>query len=340
MLGVTVDTIRRWADDDRLRTVRSAGGQRLVPIEEVTRLIGERRRASTDRPIVAQSARNRFAGIVTRIEKDRVAAVVEILAGPHRLVSLMTAEAIGSGVTVNRRLAVTLAGLAILVMACTAGPARSSPSVDSLPLTVFGAASLKGALDRVKPAWEAAHPGSVLTISTDSSAALETQIEQGAPADVLLSADTSNPNKLVGEGLADGNPVSFAGNVLTIVVPADNPARIASPADLARRGLKIIAAGDDVPITTYALRVVANLAKSIELGEGDAGIVYATDAKASAKVATIAIPAEANVPATYAGVVVKSSAHSATAHALLSWLAGPDGQAILASFGFQPPPAG
>ena len=268
----------------------------------------------------------------------------------------------------NRRLAVTLAGLAILVMACTAGPARSSPSVDSLPLTAFGAASLKGALDRVKPAWEAAHPGSVLTISTDSSAALETQIEQGAPADVLLSADTSNPNKLVGEGLADGNPVSFAGNVLTIVVPADNPARIASPADLARRGLKIIAAGDDVPITTYALRVVANLAKStgdpsafevayaanvvsrednvkavvakIELGEGDAGIVYATDAKASAKVATIAIPAEANVPATYAGVVVKSSAHSATAHALLSWLAGPDGQAILASFGFQPPPAG
>ena len=50
MLGVTVDTIRRWADDDRLRTVRSAGGQPLVPIEEVTRLIGERRRASTDRP--------------------------------------------------------------------------------------------------------------------------------------------------------------------------------------------------------------------------------------------------------------------------------------------------
>jgi molybdopterin-binding protein len=94
MLGVTVDTIRRWADDDRLRTVRSAGGQRLVPIEEVTRLIGERRKASTDRPIVAQSARNRFAGIVTRIEKDRVAAVVEILAGPHRLVSLMTAEAV------------------------------------------------------------------------------------------------------------------------------------------------------------------------------------------------------------------------------------------------------
>ena len=94
MLGVTVDTIRRWADDGRVQVVRSEGGQRLVPIHEVTRLIGERRQASTDRPIVAQSARNRFAGVVTRIDKDRVAAVVEILAGPHRLVSLMTAEAV------------------------------------------------------------------------------------------------------------------------------------------------------------------------------------------------------------------------------------------------------
>lgn len=94
MLGVTVDTVRRWADAGRIRTVRSVGGQRLVPVEEITRLIGERRAASTDRPIIAQSARNRFAGIVTRVEKDRVAAVVEILAGPHRLVSLMTAEAV------------------------------------------------------------------------------------------------------------------------------------------------------------------------------------------------------------------------------------------------------
>ena len=94
MLGVTVDTVRRWADDGRIAVVRSDGGQRLVSIEEVTRLIGARRQASTNRPIVAQSARNRFAGIVTRIDKDRVAAVVEVLAGPHRLVSLMTAEAV------------------------------------------------------------------------------------------------------------------------------------------------------------------------------------------------------------------------------------------------------
>ena len=94
MLGVTVETLRRWEADGRLSVERSGGGQRLVPIAEVTRLLAERRRAGADRPIVAQSARNRFAGIVTRVEVDRVAAVVEVLAGPHRVVSLMTADAL------------------------------------------------------------------------------------------------------------------------------------------------------------------------------------------------------------------------------------------------------
>jgi molybdopterin-binding protein len=94
MLGVTVETLRRWETDGRLRMERSEGGQRLIDIDEVSRLLNERRKASTDRPIVAQSARNRFPGIVTRIERDRVVAVVEVIAGPHRMVSLMTAEAV------------------------------------------------------------------------------------------------------------------------------------------------------------------------------------------------------------------------------------------------------
>jgi molybdopterin-binding protein len=94
MLAVSVETLRRWETQGRLRMERSAGGQRLIAIDEVSRLLDERRRVSIDRPIVAQSARNRFSGIVTRIEKDRVAAVVEVIAGPHRLVSLMTAEAV------------------------------------------------------------------------------------------------------------------------------------------------------------------------------------------------------------------------------------------------------
>lgn len=94
MLGVSVDTVRRWGAEGRLRLARSRAGQRLVPVAEITRLLEERRRAATDRPIVAQSARNRFPGIVTRIERDGVAAVVEVQAGPHRLVSLLTAEAV------------------------------------------------------------------------------------------------------------------------------------------------------------------------------------------------------------------------------------------------------
>lgn len=94
MLHVSVETLRRWETEGRLRMERSSGGQRLVPIDEISRLIDDRRKASIDRPIVAQSARNRFPGIVTRIEHDRIAAVVEVVAGPHRMVSLMTAEAV------------------------------------------------------------------------------------------------------------------------------------------------------------------------------------------------------------------------------------------------------
>jgi molybdate transport system substrate-binding protein len=241
----------------------------------------------------------------------------------------------------------------------------ADPSAAPAALTIYGAASLKGVLDKVKTAYETANPGTALTISTDSSATLETQIEQGAPADVFLSADTTNPKKLVDKGLAAGAAVTFAGNKLTVIVPTTNPAAIKTPADLAKTGVKVIAAGDAVPITKYATQLVANLAKEagypadfaakytaniaskednvkaivakIELGEGDAGIVYVTDAKASTTVTTIDVPDTANVPATYAGVVVKASKNAAAAQAFLTWFAGPDGQAILSTFGFLPP---
>lgn len=94
MLQVSVDTLRRWEADGRLRVSRSPGGQRIVPFEEAARLLAERRSAPAARPTVARSARNRFDGVVTRIEHDRIAAVVEVMAGPHRIVSLMTAEAV------------------------------------------------------------------------------------------------------------------------------------------------------------------------------------------------------------------------------------------------------
>lgn len=93
-LGVSPETVRRWADEGRLPATRTAGGQRTVSAADVARLMAERRRASADRPIVAQSARNRFPGIVTSVRADTVAAVVEVQAGPHRLVSLITRESV------------------------------------------------------------------------------------------------------------------------------------------------------------------------------------------------------------------------------------------------------
>jgi molybdopterin-binding protein len=92
-LGISPDTLRRWAEAGLISVQLTAGGQRTVSQADVTRLAAERRRSGTDRPIIAQSARNRFAGSVTRVQRDGVAAVVEVQAGPHRLVSLMTREA-------------------------------------------------------------------------------------------------------------------------------------------------------------------------------------------------------------------------------------------------------
>lgn len=268
------------------------------------------------------------------------------------------------------------AGLtAALLGACAAAGASPNPSATSTPvpvatqpaeLVVYGAASLKGLLEAAKAAYEATIGEVTIVISTDSSSALETKIEEGAPADLFLSADTANPQKLVDKGLAAGDAISFAGNELTIIVPSDNPAGIDSPRDLADDGVRIIAAGDEVPITTYATQLIGQLATlagypddfaeayaanvlskeenvkaivaKIELGEGDAGIVYVTDAAASSGVDTVAIPSRSNVMATYAAVVIEGSPREAQAHAFLDWLTGPEGLAILQGLGFQPPP--
>ncbi len=267
-----------------------------------------------------------------------------------------------------------LLSVALVIVACSAGSASTSvPAIvasASAPakteLTIYGAASLKSALKSLKAAYEAAVPGTTLTIATDSSATLRAQIEQGAPADLFLSADQTNPETLVEAGLTDGPALDFAGNTLTIIVPKVGPATaaIAWPADLAKPGMKIVAAGAEVPVTHYADQVIAKLAAlpgyphgfasayaanvvskeqnvkavvaKIELGEGDAAIVYATDATASDKVNLVPIPPQANVLAIYAGVVIKGSAQAPAAHAFLEWLAGPIGGAILTDAGFVP----
>jgi molybdate transport system substrate-binding protein len=280
----------------------------------------------------------------------------------------------GVGSRAVRRLPCLLvAAGSVLLAACssaaTPGPASptSQGTVSPARLTVYAAASLKAAMASVKETYEAARPGASLSFSVDSSAALATKIEQGAPADVFLSADMANPERLAAAGLASTGVVRFAGNLLTVIVPADNPSGIRTPADLAKPGIKIIACGDSVPIQRYATQLVANLATEpgypadyarayganivsrednvaalvakIALGEGDAGIVYATDARGSSKVTAIPVPGAANVPAAYGALVVKASPNQAAGAAFLAWLTSPAGQAILATFGFQSPPA-
>lgn len=93
MLGVSVDTVRRMVDDGRMVAVRTSGGQRVIDGESLATVAKPRRAEKRVEP-VKHSARNRFPGIVTRVIKDRVAAQVEIQAGPHRLVSLLTREAV------------------------------------------------------------------------------------------------------------------------------------------------------------------------------------------------------------------------------------------------------
>ncbi len=256
-------------------------------------------------------------------------------------------------------LAVALAGALAL-----AGCAPATPSSTASPvITAFVAASLRDAMAAVGPAYAEA-TGVQIETSADASTALRVLIEQGARTDVLLSADTKNPDTLLAGGLVIGSVVPFAQNSLAIIVPTSNPAGIRSALDIGRPGVKIVAAGEGVPITGYADRLVEQLGADtshrgafvagyaanvvtrednvkavvakIELGEGDAAIVYATDALAATGVLVIPIPDGLNVLATYAGVVPTTALHPDAGGAFLNWLAGPSGQAILARFGFVP----
>lgn len=250
-------------------------------------------------------------------------------------------------------------------------PASGSPgptggASSSVELTVLGAASLRDVLTDLAGAYEAAHPAVRVALTFDASSALRAQVEAGAAADVFASADTANPKRLVDDGLAVGPSRVFAGNELAIVTPVDDPGGITSPYDLARPGVRIVGAGPAVPISTYAARLIANLQAyrgaqaglpdaiarntvsrednvravlaKIELGEGDAGIVYATDARGDSKVRVVPLPPGVNVRAEYAAVALASSAHPAEAAAFLEWLAGPEARSILTARGFLPPP--
>lgn len=249
--------------------------------------------------------------------------------------------------------------------ASIAAPVTGSPAA-SAQLTVLGASSLTNVLTDLADAYQHAHPDVTFALSFDASSALRARIEAGGTADVFASADTSNPAALASAGQTLGSPVVFAANELALVVPSGNPAHVATPYDLARPGVRIVAAGPNVPITKYVTRLISNLQAyrgaqaglpaaieantvsrednvravlaKVELGEADAGFVYATDARADAKVAVIPIPPSTNVATSYAAVALSSSVNPAPAKAFVAWLAGPDARTILAKYGFLPPP--
>lgn len=259
--------------------------------------------------------------------------------------------------------------VALLALALAAGTAGCSAAGGGrgVELTVFAAASLHDAVTAALTDYEAGHPGLQATTSFDGSSTLEVQIAQGAPADLFLSADTQMADRLVRAGLADGAAVPFAGNRLALIVPRANRAHVSGWQDLARPGLRIVAAGSAVPIQHYADALVAALGNQpgappgfaaavagnivsrednvravltrIELGQGDAAIVYATDAATTDQVTTLPLPASAAPVITYAAVVVASSAHPADARALLDWIRGPSGAAVLSRYGFLSAPA-
>lgn len=258
----------------------------------------------------------------------------------------------------------------LLVLAACGGPAPASGSNQPVKLTVFAAASLKGAFSDIGKAYSRQHPNVTVTFNFAGSDTLAQQILQGAPADLFASANASQMDVVVKSGDIVGSGVkTFAHNRLVLIYPAANPAHIQTLQDIARPGIKIDLAAQSVPVGQYALDffakasadpsfgatykssvlknvvsyetdVKAVLAK-VTLGEADAGIVYTTDAaSATGKVGTIAIPDALNSIAMYPVGVVKSGQQAAAAQSLLGYIVSPDGQATLASYGFLPGGAG
>jgi molybdate transport system substrate-binding protein len=213
-------------------------------------------------------------------------------------------------------------------------------------LTIFAAASLTNVFPQI-----ARHEH----YSFGGSNALATQIQQGAPADVFASANTSLPFSLYDQGVVE-KPVLFTRNELTVIVPRSNPAHIHAVADLAKPGVKLVVAGAGIPVGDYTRTVLRNMGLSnvlnnvvsnendvrevlakVALGEADAGFVYTTDARTvKGKVATIGIRWSAQPRVTYAVAVVTSSKHRAAARAWVKSLLGKRAQAKLRAAGFLP----
>lgn len=241
-----------------------------------------------------------------------------------------------------------LAVAAVLPLAgCGAGPPDTGSGTGTV--TVFAAASLTESMSELGRAFEATRPGVTVQTSFAGSQTLVAQVQQGAPADLVVTADEASLAQLADE--LDGPPEIVARNALSIVVEPGNAEQVRTLADLGRPGLAVVLAGPDVPVGASARAalnsagvqvrpvseepdVKAVLAK-VRLGEADAGIVYRTDVTAASDtVDGIALPGVSN---SYPAAVVRGAGSLDLAQALLGFLLSPDGQRILASFGFLPP---
>lgn len=226
-------------------------------------------------------------------------------------------------------------------------------------LTVFAAASLTEAFTDIGDDLEATHPGLDITFNFGGSQTLVTQMTGGAQADVFASANMTQMTAARDAGLIAGDADVFARNHLVIVVPAANPAKIDNAADLAGDGVKLVLALPEVPAGKYAREAICGMGDAafvdvvasnvvseeedvrdvlakVELGEADAGIVYVTDAKAGGDtVIAIDLPAGAGPVATYPIAAVQGG-DVALAEGFIGYVLGPEGQATLAGYGFEP----
>jgi molybdate transport system substrate-binding protein len=245
----------------------------------------------------------------------------------------------------------------LLLAACgstSAPPAATAPSPQlSGSLTVFAAASLTEAFTEDKSRLTTANPGLSVTYSFAGSQQLVAQIQSGAPADVVATADGTNMQKLTAANLVE-NPRDFARNLLEIVVAPGNPKGVRGLADLARADLKVVLEDPSVPAGKYGrqaldrqgvkvnpvsldLDVKSELQK-VETGEADAGIVYVTDVRsAGTRTTGVAIPAAQNVVATYPVAVVKATTNRALAQVFVDQLISGTGQEALKARGFLSP---
>lgn len=250
-------------------------------------------------------------------------------------------------------------GLAACLAGCGGGgggaTTTGTPSASPLHghLTVFAAASLTEAFTDAERTLEARHPGFSATFSFAGSQQLVANIADGAPADVIATANQATMQTLVSAGLVS-TPRTFARNRLEIAVAKGNPRHIAGLAGLAKPGLSVVLADPSVPAGAFAVEALARAGvhvtpKSLELdvkaalekvssGDADAAIVYTTDVTAAAgSVDGVPIPDAENVIASYPIAVVRASANAVAAAAFVADAVSGDVQAALRARGFLPP---